>query len=124
MYPEQRLLIIVKYLSIKFLVLLICTVIWMFSPQWSSGVERLRSLRLFSVLFIFGVIKKWLYSDHDIFVRELISNGCDAVTKLKKLSLMGEFDEPDEPYRIDVTTSANDKTILALPVDSVFVSLI
>ena len=60
---------------------------------------------------IFPVIKKWLYSDHDIFVRELISNGCDAVTKLKKLSLMGEFDEPDEPYRIDVTTSANDKTI-------------
>ena len=59
---------------------------------------------------IFPVIKKWLYSDHDIFVRELISNGCDAVTKLKKLSLMGEFDEPDEPYRIDVTTSANDKT--------------
>lgn len=60
---------------------------------------------------IFPVIKKWLYSDHDIFVRELISNGCDAITKLKKLSLMGEFDEPDEPYRIDVTTSANDKTI-------------
>ena len=60
---------------------------------------------------MFPVIKKWLYSDHDIFVRELISNGCDAVTKLKKLSLMGEFDEPDEPYRIDVTTSANDKTI-------------
>lgn len=60
---------------------------------------------------IFPVIKKWLYSDHDIFVRELISNGCDAVTKLKKLSLMGEFDEPDEPYRINVTTSANDKTI-------------
>ena len=60
---------------------------------------------------IFPIIKKWLYSDHDIFVRELISNGCDAVTKLKKLSLMGEFDEPDEPYRIDVTTSANDKTI-------------
>lgn len=60
---------------------------------------------------IFPVIKKWLYSDHDIFVREIISNGCDAVTKLKKLSLMGEFDEPDEPYRIDVTTSANDKTI-------------
>ena len=60
---------------------------------------------------IFPVIKKWLYSDHDIFVRELISNGCDAVAKLKKLSLMGEFDEPDEPYRIDVTTSANDKTI-------------
>lgn len=60
---------------------------------------------------IFPVIKKWLYSDHDIFVRELISNGCDAVTKLKKLSLMGEFDEPDEPYRIDVATSPENKTI-------------
>ena len=60
---------------------------------------------------IFPVIKNWLYSDHDIFVRELISNGCDAVTKLKKLSLIGEFDEPDEPYRIDVSTSANNKTI-------------
>ncbi len=60
---------------------------------------------------IFPVIKKWLYSDHDIFVRELISNGCDAVTKLKKLSLMGEFDEPNEPYRIDVITSSEDKTI-------------
>lgn len=60
---------------------------------------------------IFPVIKKWLYSDHDIFVRELISNGCDAVTKLKKLSLIGEFDEPDEPYRIDVATSPENKTI-------------
>lgn len=58
---------------------------------------------------IFPVIKKWLYSDHDIFVRELISNGCDAVTKLKKLSLMGEFDEPDEPYRIDVIASPTTK---------------
>ena len=39
---------------------------------------------------IFPIIKKWLYSDHDIFYRELISNGCDAITKLKKLDLMGE----------------------------------
>ena len=60
---------------------------------------------------IFPVIKKWLYSDHDIFVRELISNGCDAVTKLKKLSIMGEFDEPDEPYRIDVIASPEEKTL-------------
>ena len=44
---------------------------------------------------IFPVIKKWLYSDHDIFVRELISNGCDAVTKLKKLDMMGEYSYPD-----------------------------
>lgn len=60
---------------------------------------------------IFPVIKKWLYSDHDIFVREMISNGCDAVTKLKKLSLMGEFEEPDEPYRIDVVASPENKTL-------------
>ena len=40
---------------------------------------------------IFPIIKKWLYQDHDIFFREMISNGCDAVTKLKKLSLIGEY---------------------------------
>ena len=43
---------------------------------------------------IFPIIKKWLYSDHDIFVRELISNGCDAITKLKKLEMMGEYRLP------------------------------
>ena len=60
---------------------------------------------------IFPVIKKWLYSDHDIFVRELISNGCDAVTKLKKLSLMGEYEEDGKPFRIDVIVSPTNKTI-------------
>lgn len=61
---------------------------------------------------IFPIIKKWLYSDHDIFYRELISNGCDAVTKLKKLALLGEYNAPaDEQYRIDVITSSEDKTI-------------
>ena len=60
---------------------------------------------------IFPVIKKWLYSDHDIFVRELISNGCDAVTKLKKLSLMGEYEEDGKPFRTDVIVSPTDKTI-------------
>ena len=40
---------------------------------------------------IFPIIKKWLYSDHDIFYRELVSNGCDAITKLKKLDMMGEY---------------------------------
>ena len=52
---------------------------------------------------IFPIIKKWLYSDHDIFYRELISNGCDAVTKLKKLDMMGEYSLP-EGYkgRVDV----------------------
>ena len=44
---------------------------------------------------IFPIIKKWLYSDHDIFFRELISNGCDAITKLKKLDMMGEYTLPE-----------------------------
>ncbi len=47
---------------------------------------------------IFPIIKKWLYSDHDIFIRELVSNGCDAITKRKKLDMMGETSLPDE-YR-------------------------
>ncbi len=61
---------------------------------------------------IFPIIKKWLYSDHDIFVRELISNGCDAITKLKKLDMMGDFEAPEgTKYRIDVVVSPEDKTI-------------
>ena len=45
---------------------------------------------------IFPVIKKWLYSDHDIFIRELVSNACDAITKLKKLEIMGEYTFSDD----------------------------
>ena len=61
---------------------------------------------------IFPVIKKWLYSDHDIFYRELVSNGCDAVTKLKKLELMGEFEKPEEEtYKIQVTVNPKEKSI-------------
>ena len=61
---------------------------------------------------IFPIIKKWLYQDHDIFYRELISNGCDAVTKLKKLALIGEYTAPeDEKYRIDVTVDPRVNTI-------------
>jgi molecular chaperone HtpG len=61
---------------------------------------------------IFPIIKKWMYSDHDIFIRELISNGCDAITKLKKLALMGEFEEVEgEEYKIEVLASAKDKTL-------------
>jgi len=45
---------------------------------------------------IFPIIKKWLYSDHDIFFRELISNGCDAITKLKKLEMIGEAEVPED----------------------------
>ena len=61
---------------------------------------------------IFPIIKKWLYSDHDIFFRELVSNGCDAITKLKKLSMVGEFEETEgNQYRIDVIVSPENKTI-------------
>ncbi len=61
---------------------------------------------------IFPIIKKWLYSDHDIFIREVVSNACDAVTKLRKLALIGEYEESDDnKYRIDVIASPNDKTL-------------
>lgn len=61
---------------------------------------------------IFPIIKKWLYSDHDIFVREVVSNACDAVTKLRKLAMIGEYEEADdEKYRIDVIASPSDKTL-------------
>ena len=61
---------------------------------------------------IFPIIKKWFYSDHDIFYRELISNGCDAITKLKKLDMMGEYELP-EGYkpRVDVIVDPDAKTI-------------
>lgn len=61
---------------------------------------------------IFPIIKKWLYSDHDIFVRELVSNGCDAITKLKKLEVMGEYNFP-ENYKpaIQVTVDSEKKTL-------------
>ncbi len=61
---------------------------------------------------IFPIIKKWLYSDQDIFIREMISNGCDAITKLRKLALMGEYDAPaDETYEIHVDISPKGRTI-------------
>ena len=61
---------------------------------------------------LFPIIKKWLYSDHDIFYRELISNGCDAITKLKKLDMMGEITLPtDYKGKIEVIVSPEDKTI-------------
>ena len=62
---------------------------------------------------IFPIIKKWLYSDHDIFYRELVSNGCDAITKLKKLEMMGEYTLPDDyKAKISVEVSPEDKTIV------------
>jgi len=61
---------------------------------------------------IFPIIKKWLYSDHDIFYRELISNGCDAITKLKKLDMMGEYTLPDGyKGKIDVIVNPKEKTL-------------
>ena len=61
---------------------------------------------------IFPVIKKWLYSDHDIFIRELVSNGCDAVTKMKRLTMMGDAEVPEgTKYEVHVITDADAKTI-------------
>ena len=61
---------------------------------------------------IFPVIKKWLYEDHDIFIRELISNGCDAISKLHKLDIMGEVSLPlDYKAKIQVTVNPEDKTL-------------
>ena len=61
---------------------------------------------------MFPIIKKWLYSDHDIFIRELISNGCDAITKLKKLDIMGEYTLPDDfKAEIQVVVDTEGKTI-------------
>lgn len=61
---------------------------------------------------IFPIIKKWLYSDHDIFTRELVSNGCDAITKLKKLSLIGEAELPDDnEWKITVRINPEEKTL-------------
>ncbi len=61
---------------------------------------------------IFPVIKKWLYSDHDIFYRELISNGCDAITKLKKLDMMGEYELPEDyKPKVQIEVDPDAKTI-------------
>lgn len=61
---------------------------------------------------IFPIIKKWLYSDHDIFMRELISNGCDAITKLKKLEMMGECTLADDyKAKIQVIVNPEEKTL-------------
>ena len=61
---------------------------------------------------IFPIIKKWMYSDHDIFFRELISNGCDAITKLKKLEVMGEYTFPeDHKNKIQVIVNPEEKTL-------------
>ena len=61
---------------------------------------------------LFPIIKKWLYSDHDIFFRELISNGCDAVTKVQKLEVMGEYQlQEGEKFRVDIIVNPEEKTL-------------
>jgi len=61
---------------------------------------------------IFPIIKKWVYSDHDIFFREMISNGCDAITKLKKLDMMGEYEVPEDyKAKIQVIVNPEEKTL-------------
>ena len=60
---------------------------------------------------IFPVIKKWLYSEKDIFLREIVSNACDAVTKLRRLASLGQYDGGDETYRVDVTLDKDAKTL-------------
>ncbi|MBR2407882.1 MAG: molecular chaperone HtpG [Lachnospiraceae bacterium] len=77
----------------------------------SSVVNEQGSLSIHSEN-IFPIIKKWLYSDHDIFFRELISNGCDAITKMKKLEVMGEVSLPeDNEWKVTVKVSPEEKTI-------------
>ena len=61
---------------------------------------------------IFPIRKKWVYSDHDIFVREMVSNGCDAITKLKKLDMMGEYELPEDyKAKIEVIVNPEEKTM-------------
>ena len=60
---------------------------------------------------IFPVIKKWLYSEKDIFLREIVSNACDAVTKLRRLASLGQYDGGEENYRVDVTLDKDAKTL-------------
>ena len=61
---------------------------------------------------IFPIIKKWVYSDHDIFVREMVSNGCDAITKLRKLDVMGEYQLPDDyKAKIQIIVNPEEKTL-------------
>ena len=60
---------------------------------------------------IFPVIKEWLYSEKDIFLREIVSNACDAVTKLRRLASLGQYDGGDETYRVDVTLDKDAKTL-------------
>ena len=73
---------------------------------------------------IFPIIKKWLYSDHDIFIRELVSNGCDAITKLKKLEMIGETSLPDDyKEKVEVFVNAEDKILISCPIPNTYLCL-
>ena len=60
---------------------------------------------------IFPIIKKWLYSEKEIFLREIVSNACDAVTKLRRLASLGKYEPDGAPYRVDVSFSKTEKTL-------------
>ena len=60
---------------------------------------------------IFPIIKKWLYSEKDIFLREIVSNATDAITKLKRLSSLGKYDDNGEKYRVEVKLDKESKTL-------------
>ena len=60
---------------------------------------------------IFPIIKKWLYSDKDIFLREIVSNACDAVTKLRRLSSLGQVSDLEDDFRITVKADKEERTI-------------
>ena len=84
--------------------------------QFKKGVWKEMALKKGSLSIdsenIFPIIKKWVYSDHDIFMREMVSNGCDAITKLKKLDMMGEYEMPvDYKAKIRVIVNPEEKTL-------------
>lgn len=60
---------------------------------------------------IFPIIKKWLYSEKDIFLREIVSNAADAITKLKRLESLGQYDSQGDKYSIKVTLDKDAKTL-------------
>ena len=83
-----------------FFISLLCMLLLSCNKQNSKTEQKILQVN------IFPIIKKWVYSDHDIFVRELVSNGCDAITKLKKLDMMGEYELP-EGYKPKIEVIVN-----------------
>ena len=73
--------------------------------------EKIKGGISVSTEHIFPVIKKWLYSEKEIFLREIVSNACDAITKLKRLEALGKYDGNGEAYRVDVSYNKEAKTL-------------